>query len=233
LIDDMWNYLLSNHGASGWPSTFQALTRKDAGLFLDALASCLTYGFERPMLNVAEGLFKFDTIVVSGQRYAKCVYDYSYNTAVHASWDRMVTTLLATNQLNFGAAAMARALVTRLKATLNNHWFEVGQGPAPSTVEPVNRTLRSLITAINHQWTAPLAGVEFYRSPPARSGKQIQRSIVRKKGGRVSFSGQDDAGNAVFVGGLTIDARSGQLGGAPFDSALRSRVTRAAISRSY
>ena len=78
-----------------------------------------------------------------------------------------------------------------------------------------------------------MSGIEFYRAPPARSGRRIQRSIVRKSGGQVIFSGQDDAGNAVFVGGLQIDARSGQLGGPPFDSAIRSRVTRAAISRSY
>jgi hypothetical protein len=49
----------------------------------------------------------------------------------------------------------------------------------------------------------------------------------------VRFSGQDDAGNAVFVGGLVIDARSGQIGGPPFDTAIRGRVTRSVISRSY
>lgn len=69
--------------------------------------------------------------------------------------------------------------------------------------------------------------------PPAKSARLIQRSIVQRGGGKVVFSGQDDAGNAVFVGGLSIDARSGQLGGPPFDSAIRNRVTRAAISRSY
>jgi hypothetical protein len=69
--------------------------------------------------------------------------------------------------------------------------------------------------------------------PPARAARRIQRSIRQLNGGRVRFSGQDDAGNAVFVGGLTIDARSGQLGGPPFDSALRGRLTRGVISRSY
>ena len=230
LIDNMWAFLLANHGASSWPSSFQALTRKDAGLFLDALASSLTYGFERPMLNFAEGLFKFN---------GDCVYTYSYDAAFHASWDRMITTLLATNQLTTGAAAMAQALVTRLKATMNNHWFEVGQGPPPGpTINggepvPVRRVLRSLITAINHQWTDPMGGVEYLRVPPARNVRQIRRSIVRKSGGRVDFSGQDDRGNAVFVGGLTIDARSGQLGGPPFNRAFRNRVTRAVNSRSY
>ena len=224
LIDNMWAFLLANHGASSWPSNFQALTRKDAGLFLDALASSLTYGFERPMLNFAEGMFKFN---------GDCVYLYSYNAVFHASWDRMITTLLATNQLTTGAAVMAQALVTRLKATLNNHWHEVDQGPAPSTIERVRSTLTSLITAINHQWTAPMGGVEYLRVPPARNARQIQRSIMRKNGGRVDFSGQDDAGNVVFVGGLRIDARSGQLGGPPFNRAFRNRVTRAVNSRSY
>jgi hypothetical protein len=230
LIEDMWAFLVANHGAGSWSAAFQALTRKDAGLFLDALASSLTYGFERPMLNFAEGMFKFN---------GDCVYTYAYNTAFHASWDRMITTLLATNQLTEGAAAMAQALVTRLKATLNNHWFEVGQGPlppggpTPDKGETVGRPLRSLITAISHQWTDPMGGVEYLRVPPARGTRQIERSIMRRNGGRVIFSGQDDAGNAVFVGGLIIDARSGQLGGPPFDRALRNRVTRAAISQSF
>ena len=230
LIDNMWAFLLANHGASSWPSYFQALTRKDAGLFLNALASSLTYGDERAMLNFAEGMFKFN---------GDCVYTYAYNAAFHASWDRMIATLLATNQLTTGAATMAQALVTRLKATLNNYWFEVGQGPPPGpTINggepvPVRRVLRSLITAINHQWTDPMGGVEYLRVPPARNARQIGRSIMRKNGGRVDFSGQDDRGNAVFVGGLTIDARSGQLGGPPFNRAVRNRVTRAVISRSY
>jgi hypothetical protein len=224
LIGNMWAFLLANHGAGSWPAGFEALTRKDAGLFLDALASSLTFGFERPMLNFAEGMFKFN---------GDCVYTYSYNAAFQASWDRMLTTLLATNQLTAGAAAMAQALVARLKATLDNYWYEVGQGPAPSTVATVRRSLRSLITAINHQWTDPMGGVEYLRVPPARSARQIERSIMRKDGGRIDFSGQDDAGNARFVGGLTIDARSGQLGGPPFDLAVRNRVTRAVISRSY
>lgn len=224
LVNDVWAFLVANHGAGSWPAGFETLTRKDSALFLDALSASLTHGFERPMLNFAEGMFGFD---------GTCVYSYSFHAAFKASWERLAATLIAGGQLGGGAVAMTNALVTRLKATLDNHWYEVGQGPAPSPVEPVRRKLRSLITAINHQWTGPMAGVEFYRVPPARSARRIQRSIVQRNGGRVRFSGQDDAGNAVFVGGLQIDARSGQLGGPPFNSAIRSQVTRAAISRSY
>lgn len=224
LKNEVWAYLLTNYNAATWPTGFEALTRKDTGLLLDALAASLVHGFDRPMLNFAEGLFRFE---------GTCVYAYSYHQAFKASWDRLATVLLASVALTTPARSMVNGLIARLKATLDNHWYEVGLGPAPTPVEPVRRRLRSLITAINHQWTAPLAGVEFYRVPPARVARQIQRSIRQINGGRVRFSGQDDAGNGVFVGGLTIDARSGQLGGAPFDTALRGRLSRAVISRSF
>ena len=225
LIDDVWAFLVANYGADSWSATLQALTRKDTGLFLDAITASFVHGFERPMLNFAEGMFRFD---------GTCVYPYSRHAAFKASWDRLATRLIATACICETPTINAiNALVARLKATVNNYWYEVGQGPPPSPIEPVRRRLRSLITAIGHQWTAPMAGVEFYRVPPARAARRIQRSIRQLNGGRVRFSGQDDVGNAVFVGGLTIDARSGQLGGPPFDSALRGRLTRGVISRSY
>ena len=224
LVNDMWSFLATSYGAGTWPTGYEALTRKDGGLFLDALGASLTHGFERPMLNFAEGMFRFNGV---------CVYTYAYHAAFKASWDRMLASLLASGALTVGAAAMATALVAALKATMDNYWYEIGTGPAPTPVVRVRRKLRSLITAINHQWTAPRAGVEFYRVPPARAARSIDRSIVQRDGGKVQFSGQDDAGNAVFVGGLRIDARSGQLGGPPFDSAIRGRVTRAVLSRSY
>lgn len=225
LIDDVWSFLVANHGAGSWSATLQALTRKDTGLLLDALTASLVHGFERPMLNFAEGMFRFD---------GTCVYDYSLHAAFKASWDRIASQLVATGCVcNTTVINTINGLIGRLKATMDNYWYEVGQGPPPAQVEPVRRRLRSLITAIGHQWTAPMAGVEFYRVPPARAARRIQRSIRQLNGGRVRFSGQDDVGNAVFVGGLTIDARSGQLGGPPFDSALRGRLTRGVISRSY
>lgn len=224
VINGMWPFLVANYGAGNWPAGLEALTQKDTGLFLDAISAALVHGFERPMLNFAEGMFRFN---------GTCVYDYAYHAAFKASWDRLAQQLTAESQITSAAASFINALVVRLKATLDNYWFEEGLGPAPSIVEPVRRKLRSLITAIGHQWTAPMAGVEFYRVPPARAARRIQRSIRQVNGGRVRFSGQDDAGNAVFVGGLTIDARSGQLSGPPFDSALRGRLTRGVISRSY
>lgn len=224
VIADVWAFLETNYAAGTWPARFEELTRKDTGLLLDAIAASLVHGFERPMLNFAEGMFKFD---------GNCVYEFAFHAAFKASWDRVASQLVGSNKLTDQAEAMVLALIARLKATMDNYWFEVEHGTAPSPVEPVRRRLRSLITAIAHQWTAPRAGVEFYRVPPARLARRIQRSIVQRNGGKVRFSGQDDGGNAVFVGGLRIDARSGQLGGPPFDSAIRSRLTRGIIARSY
>lgn len=224
LIDDMWDYLLLNFSGLDWTGDYETFTKKDAGLFLDAIAASLVHGFERPMLNFAEGLFNFNGV---------CVYTYNYHNAFKSSWDWLENALISSSQFNNSAESFISASVDRLKSTMDNYWFEVEEGPEPLVVEPVRRKLRSLITAINHQWTAPMSGVEFYKVPPAKAARRIQRSIVQKNGGRVRFSGQDDAGNAVFVGGLVIDSRSGQLGGPPFDSAIRGRVTRAIISRSY
>jgi hypothetical protein len=220
----MWAYLVASFGAGSWPTGFEQATKKDAGLFLDAISASLVHGFERPMLNFAEGLFDFE---------GAAVYTYSYHGAFKGSWDKIVADLAASSLLSTGAMTMVNALVSRLKLTMDNYWYEIGTGPAPSTVLRVRRKLRSLITAINHQWTAPLAGVEFYKVPPAKLAKSIRRSIVQKNGGRVKFSGQDDGGNALFVGGLEINARSGQLSGPPFDAAIRGRITRAVLSRSY
>jgi hypothetical protein len=225
LIDNVWTFLVLNFAANTWPAGFEQLTRKDTGLLLDALSSCFTHGFERPMLNFAEGLFTFD---------GRCVYTYDYHNAFKASFDRLAAQLISQGIVTAGApTTMLNALIARLNLTLDNYWFEVGQGPSPSPPEPVRRRLRSLITAINHQWTGTLAGVEFFRVPPARTARQIRRSVVQRSGGRVIFSGQDDGGNAFFVGGLRINARSGQIEGPPFDAALRSRITRGVISRSF
>lgn len=225
LVNDVWSFLVTNHGAGSWPVGYEGLTRTDAGLFLDALGASLTHGFERPMLGFAEGMFRFNGV---------CVYTYAYHTAFKASWDRLLASLIATNTLTVGAAAMATALVSALKLTMDNYWYELDPlRPVPATVTRVRRRFGSLITAINHQWTAPRAGVEYYRVPPARTQALIQRSIVQRNGGRVRFSGQDDLGNAVFVGGLRIDARSGKIEGPPFDAAIRGRITRSIISRSF
>ena len=61
----------------------------------------------------------------------------------------------------------------------------------------------------------------------------IQDSILEINNGNVIASGQDDQGNAIFVGGLQISADTGELSGPPFEQAVNRIATRTAIARSY
>ena len=68
---------------------------------------------------------------------------------------------------------------------------------------------------------------------PARNQTKIQDSILELDQGNVIASGQDDQGNAIFVGGLEINADTGELTGPPFTSAVNQIAIRASITRSF
>ena len=98
---------------------------------------------------------------------------------------------------------------------------------------PVLSTLPSTITAIGHTWNSIMAGVALTKIPPARNAASIEESIVELDAGVVIASGQDDQGSALFIGGMKIDADTGELSGPPFESAVNRIATRTAISRSF
>ena len=218
------NVLAYIAGLRNWSTEQTALYTKDTGLVIDAIGVCVEYGVEQPMINVADGFFRFDGVAV---------FPYTQLPDWKLSFERLRERILAETAFSGAVDGFINALFARLVATLDNYFFEVGDGPAPTPVEPVRKRLRSLITAIGHQWTAPLSGTEFFRVPPQRVSAAIRRSIKRLDGGQVRFSGQDDRGNAVFVGGLEIDARSGELGGPPFDVAVNTRAADIAIASSF
>jgi hypothetical protein len=218
------NVLAYIAGLRNWSAEQTALYTKDTGLVIDAIGVCVEYGVEQPMINVADGFFRFDGVAV---------FPYTQLPDWKLSFERLRERILAETAFSGAVDGFINALFARLVATLDNYFFEVGDGPAPTPVEPVRKRLRSLITAIGHQWTAPLSGTEFFRVPPQRVSAAIRRSIKRLDGGQVRFSGQDDRGNAVFVGGLEIDARSGELGGPPFDVAVNTRAADIAIASSF
>jgi len=207
-----------------WTGNQTALYTKDAGLVIDAVGVCIEYGTDQPMINVADGFFTYTGIAVM---------PYADLADWKLSLIRLRDRILAETTFSGATDTFITALFARLFATLDNYFFEVGSGPAPSPIEKVRKTLRSLVTAIGHQWTAPIAGTEYFRVPPQRASAAIRRSIMRKTGGQIRYSGQDDRGNAVFVGGLEIDARSGELGGPPFDVAVNSRAADIAIASSF
>ena len=97
----------------------------------------------------------------------------------------------------------------------------------------VTATEPSTITAIGHTWTGIMAGVALTKIPPARNFATIEESILELENGVVIASGQDDQGSALFIGGMKIDADTGELTGPPFEQSVNRIATRAAIARRF
>jgi hypothetical protein len=220
IIDSMWNALVAGGYTTGWTAQDEEFTRRDAAIFLKAVGYALTEGKQRAMNEFARGFF---IPVEDPSDPAICtlakVFPPSKEAAFVFSFNHMRDSINALS----GVSPASQVAVTALVAMVNS-----------ALTAPVFRKERSLITAIGHQWTFPFAGVTRSAVPPVFGGSgrasRIARSVRQRKGGRVQFSGQDDQGNAVFVGGLEINARTGQLGGRPFDSAVELRSIEAAIA---
>jgi hypothetical protein len=119
-----------------------------------------------------------------------------------------------------GMSVGAIAIVTAL----------VDESLIPTFTNPQYRTQPSTITAVGHTWSGTLAGVALTRIPPAFNRTNIEASIVEQNDGVVIASGQDDQGSALFVGGMKIDADTGELSGPPFDQAVGRIATKSAIA---
>ena len=115
-------------------------------------------------------------------------------------------------------ASIISSIISNIKNTLMN---------------PVLIEEPSLITAVGHTWTSIMTGVALTKIPSAANQANIQDSILEINKGVVTASGQDDQGSALFVGGLEINADTGELTGPPFQQAVNRIATRAAISRSF
>lgn len=100
-------------------------------------------------------------------------------------------------------------------------------------LDPVKVTEPSTITAVGHTWTGIMAGVALTKLPPARNFATIQESILELDQGVVIASGQDDQGSALFIGGMEINADTGELTGPPFEKSVNRIATRTAIARSF
>ena len=130
----------------------------------------------------------------------------------------MRNAIIALPNVNSTADSIVSALFAALINTIQN---------TVRIAEP------STITAIGHTWSALMSGVALTKIPPARNATTIEESILELNNGQVIASGQDDQGSALFVGGMRIDADTGELSGPPFDQAVNRIATRAAIARSF
>jgi len=209
IIDDMWNDLVTNNYTTGWTPQDEEFTRRDAATFLRSIEWVLQTANEKPMLDFAKGLFDTE---------ANKVYDIGKESAFIRSFEFMRDEIIALPGVNGVADAIVTALVSSLINTIQN---------TQTVSEP------STITAIGHTWTAIMAGVALTKIPPARNFATIEESILELNDGVVIASGQDDQGSALFIGGLRIDADTGELTGPPFEQAVNRIATRTAIARSF
>lgn len=209
IINDMWDDLVLNGYTTGWTAEDEVFTRRDAASFLQSMEWVLQTANEKPMLDFAKGLF--DT-------QANKVYDIGKEAAFIHSFEYMRDAIIALPDVNSASDTIVTALVTALINTLQNT-IKVSE---PST-----------ITAIGHTWTAIMAGVALTKIPPARNSTTIEESILELNNGVVIASGQDDQGSALFIGGMKIDADTGELTGPPFEQSVNRIATRTAIARSF
>jgi hypothetical protein len=212
IVNTMWNTLVTEGLVTGWTAQQEEFTRRDARRFLLAVRYGLLSGQDQPVRDFARGLYTYQ---------GAPVFNIAYLPAFVRSFEIMRDEMNAVV-----ASPTTNAVITDYAACVND-----------ALNSPVLVRQPSQIAALGHQWTQPLAGVNKNGLPESqRRGGVIDvvtPSIVEKDGGVVRASGQDDSGNAIFVGGMTLDARTGRLGGRPFTSAVNSIARRAALIRSF
>jgi hypothetical protein len=216
IINNMWTAVSTTIDPAtgqvytfGWSAADETDLRFQAATFMQCIRWVLESANELPMLDFAEGLFDVegDTIYSPDKQDA---YIFSFNNM------RDQMTALA------GVGAQSDLIIAALVAALED-----------TLTDPVKQFSPSTITAIGHTWTAVLSGVALTKIPPVRNEGLIEESIVERDDGLVIASGQDDQGNAIFVGGMKISADTGELSGPPFEQAVNRIATKAAIARSF
>jgi hypothetical protein len=222
IIENLWinlstTYPTPNTGnvwTAGWDEEDEEFTYRDARTFLQSIGWVLTTANEKPMIDFAKGLFDVDgTAVFTSDKLEAFKHSFEY----------IRDEIIALPGVSSNAANIVTALVTALNTTID---------------DPTTRTEPSTITAVGHTWSSIFSGVALTKIPPARNLAKIQDSILElsddnNRSGVVIASGQDDQGSALFVGGMTIDADTGELGGAPFISAVNRIANKIVISRSF
>jgi hypothetical protein len=190
----------------GWTPIDEVYTRRDGAEFVQVIIWVLSSADEIPMENFSKGFF--DTM-------GNSIIDVDkFDTFIFA-FETMRDTIVNTPGMSANAQAIVTALVTALISTLTATNYQT----QPSTV-----------TAVGHTWSGVLAGVALTKIPPAFNRTNIEASIVEVSDGVVIASGQDDQGSALFVGGMKIDADTGELSGPPFDQAVGRIATKSAIA---
>jgi hypothetical protein len=209
IVEDAWDDLVAEDYTTDWDSQDETYFRREATTLIQSIIWVLQTANEKPMLDFAKGLF--NTI-------SEKVYDPSREAALIHMFQFIRDTIIALPSVNSTSDTIVTNLIAALLNTIQN---------TETVTEP------STITAIGHTWTALMAGVALTKIPPARNFSTIEESILELNNGVVIASGQDDQGSALFIGGMKIDADTGELTGPPFEQSVNRIATRAAIARSF
>ena len=206
IINNLWGNLVSQGYTT---ANDEIYIRRDANTFLQSVEWTLQTTNETPMIDFAKGLYDYNgNTVFTTDKKPAFIYSFQF----------MRDQIQSLPNVNANADIIVANLVTALTTTLNT---------------PAYITQPSVITAIGHTWTGIMAGVALTKIPPAQNLTTIEESILELDDGIVIASGQDDQGSALFIGGMKIDADTGELSGPPFEQAVNRIATRAAIARSF
>lgn len=208
IVQENWDELGRQGFTETWSESDEEFTKRDSEIFLKAVGWTLDSGNDKPVQDFIKGLFDFNgNFVFSVDKLPAFLFSFGY-----------MRNLINDLPNISGLESRLEIIIQMISDTLNN---------------PRLRREPSVITAVGHTWTAILSGVALSNIPPARNKAPIRESILELDRGIVIASGQDDQGSALFIGGMEINADTGELSGPPFVSAVNRIANRAAIARSF
>lgn len=257
IVNNTWTALTQNsivYGIDKLYVTDETITKRDTVTLLTAIRGVLDTFTEKPILNFASEMFLPARVpVITGAKIIPTVYSFKVlkdylnpvgtATPVENSGS-ILGNLISNATLNSNKYAFVFCwdfIKKYVRNTINASGSTSLKNTSDALLDTLNTNVLvpdttqepSRITAIGHTWTSVMGGVALTKIPPANNAATIQDSIIESDNGIVIASGQDDQGNALFVGGLQINSDTGELGGPPFDQAVRRVATKTSISRSF
>jgi hypothetical protein len=213
LVDDMWTALGTTVNPAtgqvynfGFTAQDEVLVRQAGSEYVQTMIWVLSSIDEIPNENLSKSFF--DTV-------GDPLIDPTQLDAYVFAFENLRDNINAQPGVTVAAQDIVTACTVALNDTITN---------------PQTQVQPSIVTAVGHNWSNVLAGVALTRIPPGFNRTNIEASIVEQNDGQVIASGQDDQGSALFVGGMKIDADTGELSGPPFDQAVGRIATKSAIA---
>lgn len=206
IVNNLWSNLAAMGYTAGWDLADRSYTFFDSNVWVKSI-EYMVRGGGTDMIE------RFQTVLFDNSANANSVFSSDKTTAFVHSYNYIKDEINRLS-INTNTREAVNAATSAVISTIQN---------------PVKRTEPSRIEAIGHTWTATMIGVWAIKIPPAEARLPIRDSILEANGALVIATGQDSAGNALFAGDVTIDARFG-MGGRGFIAPTKREATRAAIT---